>query len=301
MEMHNIYLPFKEQQLLSHFANVRHLKCEKNPNHLKYYKESIKKYNDYLANNPDRLGKSIKEMEKTCQIEKDEKFWIAQCMMTIFHSQNKINEYVSLFEAAYGETPPIEGISDWEECFKGKLNLFFEVRLPSPNSFNDWLLSNYSNLHIIPYILDSAHNKTILEKPTIVDALLLNQENGFAAIIEAKVLSDISHSVVYDIIRNQIARNIDVMLENNNSLCDPLNMRDPNKTLFLIITPKIFKDFPTTRLYGYKFYDYTENPESLAKDLPHRKNFNWQDLSKKMGWLTWEDFKQMNKNCCQWL
>ena len=149
--------------------------------------------------------------------------------------------------------------------------------------------------------MDSAHNKTILEKPTIVDALLLNQENGFAAIIEAKVLSDISHSVVYDIIRNQIARNIDVMLENNNSLCDPLNMRDPNKTLFLMITPKIFKDFPTTRLYGYKFYDYTENPESLAKDLPHRKNFNWQDLSKKMGWLTWEDFKQMNKNCCQWL
>lgn len=299
MEMHTIYLPFKEQQLLLHFPNVRYLKCEQNPKHLKYYKESIKKYNDYLSKNPDRLGKSIEKMKNTCQIEKDEKFWIAQCMMTIFYSKNRIKEYASLFEAAYGETPPIKDISDWEECFKGELNLFFEVRLPSPNSFNDWLMSNYSDLHIIPYILDSAHNKQILEKPTIVDALLLNQENGFAAIIEAKVLSDISHSVVYDIIRNQIARNIDVMLENNNALCNPLNVRDPSKTLFLMITPKIFKDNPTTRFYGYKFNDYKKNTDSLANDLPHRDNLN--NLSSRLGWITWEDLKHVNNGCCSWL
>lgn len=279
--MHPKYLTFTEQQFLSHIPKVGR-NCINNPNHLNHYKNSIQRYNDYLAKNPNRHGKSIEEMKFLCQIEKDEKFWIAQCMMTIFYIRNRVNEYASIFTSAFGDKPPIESLNDWQECFDGKLNLFFEVEFPSPNSYKEWLAKNISERQFIPYILDSAHNKQKLEGSTKVDALLLNSENGFAAIIEAKVLSDISHSVVYDIIRNQIARNIDVMLENNNSLCDPLNMRDPNKTLFLMITPKIFKDFPTTRLYGYKFYDYKKNPESLAKNLPHRKDFNWQDLSKKI-------------------
>lgn len=301
MEMQTTYLPFNERQFSSHFANVVSNNCENDYAHLNYYKESIKKYNDFLTDNPDRRGISIKKMKKPCQIEKDEKFWIAQCMMTLFYTQNRLNEYLSLFKVAYGNNPPIEGLSNWEECFKGELNLFFEVNLPSPNSFKDWLLSNLSSRQIVPYILDSAHNKQNLEGPTKVDALLLNQENGFATIIEAKVLSDISYGVTYDIMRNQIARNIDVMLENNNALCYPLNKRDPNKTLFLMITPKIFKDFPTTRLYGYKFNNYKENPDSLANDLPNRKDCNWQDLSKRIAWLTWEDFKHINNSCCSWL
>jgi len=51
--------------------------------------------------------------------------------------------------------------------------------------------------------------------------MLINAINGFAVIVEAKVLSDISYGVVYDTMRNQIARNIDVMLDTNNSLDDP--------------------------------------------------------------------------------
>ena len=101
--------------------------------------------------------------------------------------------------------------------------------------------------------------------------------------------------------RNQIARNIDVMLEKNENLCDPLNKRDPEKTLFLLITPKLFKENPSNRLYGYKFNEYKTRPESLSDDLPHRKNYDWQSISRRLGWLTWEDFKDVNKNCCRWL
>jgi hypothetical protein len=47
-----IHFPYTEEQLLSHFANVRkNGKCTKNIEHLEYYKKSIKRYKNYLAKN----------------------------------------------------------------------------------------------------------------------------------------------------------------------------------------------------------------------------------------------------------
>ena len=300
--MHQIYLPFTEQQLLSHFADVRkNGVCSKNVKHLRYYKESIKRYNQYLANNPNRKGKSISDMRKPCQIEKDERFWIATCMMMIFHSKGRTQELTKLFRKSYGGRPPIRGLNSWDECFGKELHLFFEPNLPSPSSYKEWLLKNLNKRQFIPYVLDSAVGKVNLEGATNVDAILLNSKNGFAVIIEAKVLSDISYEITYDTMRNQIARNIDVMLEENKGLCPPLDKRDPEKTLFLLITPKLFKDNPSSRLYGYKFCEYKTNPNSLLNDLPHRENCDWQNISNRLGWLTWKDFKDVNKDCCRWL
>jgi hypothetical protein len=101
--------------------------------------------------------------------------------------------------------------------------------------------------------------------------------------------------------RNQIARNIDVMLEDNSELCFPLDKRDPSKTLFLLITPRAFKNKPSTRLYGYKFIEYQTDPASLGEDLPHRENYDWKDISRRLGWLTWKDFNEVNEDCCRWL
>jgi len=64
------------------------------------------------------------------------------------------------------------------------------------------------------------------------------------------------------------------MLEKNGKLCDTLKKRDPNKSLFLLLTPKLFKDNPTSRLYGYKIREYQDKnkgKDALLKDLPHRK------------------------------
>jgi len=300
--MHQKYLPFTEQQLLSHFADVRRNgKCSGNAKHLEYYTNSIQRYNQYLANNHDRRGRSLKDMKFPRQIEKDERFWIAACMMSIFYSQNRLKQYVSLFKAAYGNEPPVEGISSWQKCLKGRLHLFFEANLPSPHLYKEWLLNNIAKRQFIPYVLDSAYNKKNLEGATNVDALFLNSGNGFAVIIEAKVLSDISCDITYDVMRNQIVRSIDVMLEKNGTLCDPLDKRDPEKTVFLMITPKLFKDNPTSRFYGYKFNEYKNNPSSLARDLPHRKDCDWKNISKRLGWLSWEDFKNVNKDWRQWL
>ena len=299
--MHPIYLPFTEEQLLSHFADVRkNGRCVKNVKRLKYYTDSITRYSRY-NNNANRKGKPLKELKLPCQIEKDERFWIASCMMMIFHSQSREHKLIELFKNAHGDAPPIRGLNSWNECFAGELHLFFEPNLPSPDSYKKWLRKNLNKRQFIPYVLDSAKGKVNLEGATNVDAILLNSENGFAVIIEAKVLSDISYEITYDTMRNQIARNIDVMLEENKELCHPLDKREPEKTLFLLITPKLFKDYPSSRLYGYKFKEYKKEPKSLAHDLPHRENCNWEEISSRLGWLTWEDFRVVDKNCCLWL
>ena len=300
--VHEKYMPFTEEQLLSHFADVkRYGKPFKNTKHLDYFRKSKERYISFCNNNPDRKGKPYKEIRFPCQIEKDEKFWVAACMMTIFHNPKRTEQLVHLLKRAYGDSPPLKGTSTWEYCLSGDLHLFFEANLPSPRLYKKWVSKNLSKRHFIPHVLDSAYNKTGLEGATDVDALLVNSDNGFAVLIEAKVLSDISYDVTFDVLRNQIVRNIDVMLEKNEQLCDPLDKRDPEKTLFLLLTPKVFKDNPGSRLYGYKFNDYKSNPQSIAQDLPHRLDYDWQNISSRLGWLTWEDFHSVNKDCCVWL
>lgn len=286
--LHPDYFPFTEEQLLSHFAQVRkNGRCIKNVRHLEYYKKSVKRYSKYIKDNPDRRTKPIKEMKFPCQIEKDERFWISKSLMTIFHNSSRLKNLVHIFRVAFGDHPPID-LDFWEECFDGDLHLFFEPNLHSPKSYIKWLSENIGNRHLIPYVLDSAYGKKNLEGPTNVDAILLNSTNGFSVMIEAKVLSDISVQITYDTMRNQIARNIDVMLEKNDSLCYPLNQRKPERTLFMLISPQIFKENPSSRLYGCKMNDYMSNPESMEVDLPHR-NVDWNKISKRLGWITWKD------------
>mgnify|MGYP007040052839 CR=1 FL=1 len=91
------------------------------------------------------------------------------------------------------------------------------------------------------------------------------------------------------------------MLEKNETLCYPLNKRDPDKKLFLLVTPKLFKDNPSSRLYGYKFNEYKTDPGSLSIDLQHRIDYDWEKITNRLGWLSWEDFKSVNKDCCLWL
>ena len=184
--LHPIYLPFVRRQLLSHI----------NRRHISYYAKSIERYEQYLAGHSVRRGQPLIEMRGPCQIEKDERFWIAACMMTLFYSQNRSEELIQVFEKTYGRVPPID-LASWQECFAGPMCLFFEANLPSPRSYKKWLSASPGKRHFIPYVLDSAYRsserlKPNLEGSTSVDAMILNAKNGFATIIEAKVLPDIS-------------------------------------------------------------------------------------------------------------
>jgi hypothetical protein len=298
--MASIYFPFIEDDVLEHFAEIKSNKSGKKK-YAKYYEKSIAKYQKFKENKSE-YKTNIVSLKRARQIEKDERFWTAACLMTLYHSDEKkrTQELVKLFKKAYGETPPINNIASWEQCINGNLKLFFEAKLPSPKLYKNWLTENIKSRQFIPYVLECSQEKTNLEGRTTVDAIFVNSDNGFAVIIEAKVLSDISYFITYDTMRNQMARIIDVMLEKNDNLTEILKKRDPDKTLFLLITPKIFKENPESRLYGYKFNEYKNNIEAISKDLPHRKNIS-KNLSKRLGWLTWEDFNEVNNKCCQWL
>ena len=50
-------------------------------------------------------------------------------------------------------------------------------------------------------------------------------------------------------------------------------------------------------------HDYGENPSALARDLRHRSSFTtseWERLSKRIGWLTWEDCNAVLPQSCPW-
>lgn len=300
--MHKTYLPFPEDTFREHF--VQSPKDLSNiEKHISKFKVSIENYGRYEASN-----ELIEDIRKIRQIEKDETFWTASSLMTIFHSPNRDVEIQKLLTLAFGEVPPLDNFSSWDNCLKGQLHLFFEPNLPSPKVYLEWLKNNAVVQNFIPYILEKTRNKkgdyrSDLEGPTNVDALLLNSSNGFAIIIEAKVLSDISYQVSYDSMRNQIIRNLDVMLGDNKDLVDPLNKRIADNSLFLLLTPKLFKENPRSRLYGYSFRDYKDNSQSICDDLKHRV-LNLTDgerISKRMSWITWEDLKTVNSDCCLWL
>ena len=93
------------------------------------------------------------------------------------------------------------------------------------------------------------------------------------------------------------------MLESNKNLNPPLNERIPEKTLFLLLTPEVFKKNPKSRLYGNKFNDYKRNIDSIKSDLPHRDlmEIELESIQKRIGWISWEEIKRINPDCCKWL
>ena len=155
---------------------------------------------------------------------------------------------------------------------------------------------------MIPYIRDAAARNSgqPLEGASHVDAIFVNPLNGFGLLIEAKVLSDIATSVSFDNQRNQLARNIDLMLERYTD-DSVVSQRRPERSLLALLTPEVFKRQPRTRLYGWLLRDYQENPESLARDLPHRSEVEWSGVSKRLGWLTFEMVEEVCPGACPWL
>jgi len=227
--------------------------------------------------------------------------------MKYFYKADRAERLGALMRKCFGDVPPLTDVASWDECFRGGLHLYFEVNLPSPPTYKHWLGENFTQRQIVPYVLDAGYRRGTdvvrkgLEGPTQVDAILLNADNGFAVLFEAKVLSDISYQVSFDVMRNQLARTIDVMLERNANLREPLSLRQPERTLFAMLTPEMFRQDPHSRLYGWLLDEYRSSPAALARDLPHRQCVDWSEVARRIGWLTWEDCEQVLPGSCPWL
>jgi hypothetical protein len=289
------YLPFTDEELRVHFVADA-------DRQLAYYRKSAGNYHKFLAEHPDTSGIPLTTARSPRQIEKDERFWTITTLKRVFDDPSRDVVMTDLMTDMFGDVPPLTGLGSWQECLSGDLRLYFEASLPSPPSYVQWLRSNLSSQQIVPYVLDAAtrDNARTLEGATHVDALFLNPSSGFALLIEAKVLSDVSYLISFDNYRNQIARNLDVMLDNTSQPGAGLEARNPDRSLFALLTPGGFKKRPSSRLYGWLINEYQNNPSALRRDLPHRSDTDWVGLSKRIGWFTFDDVERTRPGTCGW-
>ncbi len=303
------YLPFTQEQLRCHFAPTNKLKSDEvAKKHLARFTQSAKRYHKFMGQTDRPV--SISNAKKPRQIEKDEQFWTAATLLGLYHSEDRAAAFASLLQVAFRGKPPFVDpeVNSWEKCLSGdRLKLYFEAQLPSPKSYQEWLADNFDDRHLIPYVRDAIEAKRTRSKspktegPTHVDALLLNPNNGFAVIFEAKLMSDISCDVTFDGMRNQIARNIDVMLDDRTHPVAPLDQRRPDRTLFTFVTPQMFRMSPSSRLYGWLMKEYCSSPDSIARDLPNRNRDDWPHVATRLAWITWEQINAMLDNPYEWI
>jgi hypothetical protein len=177
-----------------------------------------------------------------------------------------------------------------------------EARLPSPRVYKTWLARHLRERNLIPHVLSAAARRgTNFEGPTHVDVLLLNEDTGFAILVEAKVLSDVDDEISFDLLRNQLARCIDVAQERNTTLSRPLRFRRPERTIVLLQTPDLFRQNPHARLYGWLFHAYKNDQAAFKRDFPHRTDIDWTSATRRLGWLTFEDCHRVLPGACRWL
>ena len=292
----NMYMRFTRDQMRQHFLVDAESQID-------YFERSAKRYRDFLAENPDMAGIPISKARLPRQIEKDERFWTTASLKHLFDHPKCTSVLESILTSAFGDKPPVEGLGTWYECLTGELSLYFEAQAPSPRAYVEWLSLNLSDRQLIPYIRNAAERKgpRTLEGATHFDAVMVNRSNGFALLIEAKVLSDIAPYVSFDNFRNQLARCIDVMLEPYPHLPAALGARKPERSLFALLTPDVFRRQPKSRLYGWLLQEYRSEPKALARDLPHRTVSDWSQVTSRIGWITFEEIENQIQGACPWL
>lgn len=301
--IHTTYLRFDSDVLLRHFANVA---GDPPPDQrLNYYRQSVAWAAAYIHS----LSPGAAAGDKGCtplghQIEKDERFWIAAALLTVFHSDNRLNALIHVLTDCLGEVPPVDGLDSWQDALGevGELKLFFEVNMPAPPSYKSWLSTCYESRVFTPHLrAQAASHPILLEGATKADAMLIAPGTGFAVVFEAKVYSDVSTHTRYNAARNQIARTIDVLLDTHTHLQYPLNSRQPARSCFVLITPELFQEDPTSRLYGSLMQAYSRDTQLLEKHLEHRDPAELAGVPHRLGWVSWERINRLIPGACPWL
>ena len=306
--LHQTYLPFTADQLREHFAPVA-VPGERN-RHLQYYLASVEEARKYDERVRSGVRPTRAQTRRGRQMEKDERFWVVTALMSLYHADDGIGRgklFARLLERAGLRPPP--GFPGWEDALAGALDLFFEVNLPSPARYRVWLRDHLIERTPIPYLKEQAEApRARLEGTTKADAMLLAHASGVAVIFEAKVLSDISTHVTFDLARNQLARSIDVMLEANPTLPAPLSLRKPERTFLVLLTPTLTQPgragdaISKSRLYGWLMPAYKDpNSSLLRQHLPHRDSHQLAESAKRLGWASWEDCHAVVPGACPWL
>lgn len=228
-----------------------------------------------------KQNNEIKNAINNRNFYRNEKVWTYFIASIIESSQYK-DYYLSLFTSG--------NIS-----FPSDMKLWFEAQPISPRKGNSGFSEGNTKLDL------SFGN---IEKRSGTDSGIQYkiEDNGWVCFIEAKLFSDCSNDTSYDPLRNQITRVIE------NLLCFQNNKVLPDKTYFSLLTPRIFKNNPTSKLYGYKYQEY-QNSDMLKKDIQkalieernhndwiYPLNFDKRIKSLPYNWVTYEEIIEKEYN-----
>ncbi len=122
-----------------------------------------------------------------------------------------------------------------------------------------------------------ANNPNPVEGSSEIDVIF--DHDQFLVYVEAKLGSDVSMSTSYDPQRNQIARNIDCLIENAGN-------RIP---MFWMLV----RDEATDRAYVQLMNGYKTDPGLLIRDLPHRNAEILKGIAQNLTILLWGDFGEL--------
>lgn len=148
-------------------------------------------------------------------------------------------------------------------------------------------------------VIDLVAGAVAIREGTVSGIELLNHEKREVCFLEAKYNSDLSVKTSYCVIRNQMDR----VLEN--LLTFQGNNIETTKVVFSLLTPRIYKDVYGSRIYSYKFDEYSKllnfKNDVLAKKIelpanfqPNRIENHSYEIEKSlnkltMNWITFED------------
>ena len=207
--LHSTYLPFTEEQLSEHFAPVG-ADTTSAGRKLRYYVLSAaaaRNWEERPATGPP--AEVAKARRHALQIQKDERFWVAAALMSLFYVPDRVRAFAgTLRKSCLGAVPAMEGLATWEDALGDgeKLKLYFEVSLPSPKAYQRNLANHLDDRVLMPHVLAAAQKTKdaggALEGATRADAVLIAPETGFAVLFEAKVLADASGGIGFDVLRN---------------------------------------------------------------------------------------------------
>jgi hypothetical protein len=299
--LHDTYLPFPPDVLRRHFALSGR---PGGPDHLRYYRASLARAAEHTARIAVGHRPTDAEIRAGRQIEKDERFWVVSALLGLYYAGDgaeRADRFGRLLTAAGIE--PADGSASWRIALGDDLRLYFEVALPAPASYKTWLRDHLSERAPIPYTREASRRPGVrLEGQTWADAMLIAPDTGVAIAFEAKVLSDVSTDNTYDVMRNQIARYLDVLMDENPRLAPPLNTRQPERSYVVLLTPELFKTAEGSRLYSFLVPAYRDPTGMLLHHhLPHRSVDAVRAAGRRLGWTSWEECNRITPGACAWL
>ena len=170
----------------------------------------------------------------------------------------------------------LAGVSAYEE---NVVNVALEKQFFPPVGYLSWIRNEVKN-HPVRYIREqsiehSKRNRT-LESRTHVDAFI--ETDKLLIFFEIKYTSDISNSTTFNPYRNQLARIVDVGLEQAK--------HSGKEVLVVLASPSVFYE-SKNRLYCYKVQEYT-NPLLIQKDIGWRTLSEIKDNVLAVRWVALE-------------